>query len=298
MSNSVFRIQVERLQSEGATAFIGKKGELFYDPADGILRLSNGSTAGGVAVAGGSGGGGGGSTFDPTLYYTTTQIDNRFTSLLGTATAQGDTLGELQQNFINYLPLSGGTLTGTLVLAGAPTNANDAATKAYVDSRVSTTTAGYLPTAGGTLTGALFLPLAAPTLANEAANKSYVDSQISTAVSTAVTTVSIDADIDTQTSTGPTTFNLLPTGKKRSFNLTAGGNAIITLNGTGVSTVECGITVRIKPTGAYTVTWPASVKWAGGVAPSDPTANKTSMYVLSTIDNGVTWFGNFAGEFA
>ena len=36
-----------------------------------------------------------------------------------------------------YLPISGGTLTGTLTLAGAPTNALDAATKGYVDSLIT-----------------------------------------------------------------------------------------------------------------------------------------------------------------
>jgi len=37
----------------------------------------------------------------------------------------------------DYLPLSGGTMTGTLTLSGDPTNANDAATKDYVDNSIS-----------------------------------------------------------------------------------------------------------------------------------------------------------------
>jgi hypothetical protein len=37
----------------------------------------------------------------------------------------------------SYLPLAGGTLTGTLVLAGAPTSPLHAATKAYVDQSIS-----------------------------------------------------------------------------------------------------------------------------------------------------------------
>lgn len=37
----------------------------------------------------------------------------------------------------NFLPLSGGTLSGPLFLSGAPTVANGAATKAYVDSQIA-----------------------------------------------------------------------------------------------------------------------------------------------------------------
>jgi hypothetical protein len=49
----------------------------------------------------------------------------------------------------DYLLLTGGTLTGDLTLAGAPTSALHAATKAYADL--------MLPLAGGTMTGDLIL---------------------------------------------------------------------------------------------------------------------------------------------
>lgn len=38
---------------------------------------------------------------------------------------------------VGALPLSGGTLTGTLVLSGNPTNTNDAVTKSYVDTKIA-----------------------------------------------------------------------------------------------------------------------------------------------------------------
>lgn len=38
---------------------------------------------------------------------------------------------------VGALPLSGGTLTGALVLSGKPTNVNDAATKSYVDDKIA-----------------------------------------------------------------------------------------------------------------------------------------------------------------
>jgi hypothetical protein len=75
----------------------------------------------------------------------------------------------------NKLPLTGGTLTGPLVLSGDPTAVLGAATKQYVDARVGGV--GFLPLTGGTLTGALQLPLTAPTATTQATNKSYVDGQ-------------------------------------------------------------------------------------------------------------------------
>ena len=106
----------------------------------------------------------------------------------------------------DYVAVAGGdTMTGTLTLSGAPTNALHAATKDYVDTSIaslvdsspgaldtlnelaaaigddanfSTTVtnsiATKLPLAGGTLTGALILS-GAPTIALHAATKAYVD---------------------------------------------------------------------------------------------------------------------------
>jgi hypothetical protein len=72
-----------------------------------------------------------------------------------------------------YLPLSGGTLTGALVLAADPGAALGAATKQYVDGKV--TAAPFLPLAGGTLTGLVTLS-GPPTIPLHAATKAYVDS--------------------------------------------------------------------------------------------------------------------------
>lgn len=64
------------------------------------------------------------------------------------------------------LPLSGGTMTGHIVLPGNPTVDKQAAPKQYVDTR--------LPLAGGTLTGPLLLARQ-PQVLMEAATKQYVD---------------------------------------------------------------------------------------------------------------------------
>ena len=71
-----------------------------------------------------------------------------------------------------YLPIAGGTLTGALVLAADPGAALGAATKQYVDGKV--TAAPFLPIAGGTLTGPVTLS-GPPTIPLHAATKAYVD---------------------------------------------------------------------------------------------------------------------------
>lgn len=81
----------------------------------------------------------------------------------------------------NYLPLSGGTLTGALTLSGNPSQDNHAANKAYVDSQISGLSSVYVPLSGGTLTGPLVLS-GNPTQSNQAANKQYVDDTLADAV--------------------------------------------------------------------------------------------------------------------
>jgi hypothetical protein len=54
----------------------------------------------------------------------------------------------------SYLPLTGGTMSGPLVLEGDPTGSSQAATKHYVDALAST----EVPLAGGSMSGALNTP--------------------------------------------------------------------------------------------------------------------------------------------
>lgn len=81
----------------------------------------------------------------------------------------------------DFVKIVGDTLTGALILSGPPTGANEATTKAYVDSA----DALKLNLTGGTLTGPLYLPVADPTVATQAAHKSYVDFQINATVAVA-----------------------------------------------------------------------------------------------------------------
>ena len=50
---------------------------------------------------------------------------------------------------------------------------------------------------------------------------------------------------------------------------------------------------QMEITGAstYTITWPASVEWAGGVAPSAPDTGETDIYTFVTDDGGTSYIG-------
>jgi hypothetical protein len=48
---------------------------------------------------------------------------------------------------------------------------------------------------------------------------------------------------------------------------------------------------------ARTITWPASVKWPGAVAPTlTSTLNKIDVYTFLSVDNGTTWLGMQSGK--
>jgi hypothetical protein len=48
--------------------------------------------------------------------------------------------------------------------------------------------------------------------------------------------------------------------------------------------------MAITNTGSYTVTWPTSVKWPGGTAPTQTTGAHTDIYTLTQV--GATIYGN------
>jgi len=48
--NTTYRVLVEKLGAQDATQFIGNEGEVFYDPNNPILKLSDGTTSGGISV--------------------------------------------------------------------------------------------------------------------------------------------------------------------------------------------------------------------------------------------------------
>lgn len=99
----------------------------------------------------------------------------------------------------------------------------------------------------------------------------------------------------TQTATGVNTTVTLANGNVQ--QLTLGASTTISLTGAAAG-VACSLSLYIiqDGVGSRTITWPASIKWPGGVAPSLSTAaGKIDLIVLETLDGGTVWFGARAG---
>lgn len=129
--------------------------------------------------------------------------------------------------------------------------------------------------AGDTLTGALNF---ADQQAVRPEIKDYAETAATNATSGATATIDLESgNVHDVTLTDNCTFtfsNPPATGKAGSFTLI----------------------LRQDGTGSRTVTWPASVDWPEGTAPTISTAaSAVDVLVFVTVDGGTTWLGMLAG---
>lgn len=79
-------------------------------------------------------------------------------------------------------------------------------------------------------------------------------------------------------------------------DITLTGNCTFTFT---AAQTDSGIELYLRQdaTGSRTVTWPASVVWPGGTAPTiTATASNYDKYIFRTIDGGTTWEGGTVGQ--
>ena len=112
-----------------------------------------------------------------------------------------------------------------------------------------------------------------PSAASDALNAPYEKVEAHGTISVATTIAASDGNIHT---------------------FTVGGNITLTLNPNCLTGFCRTLTLVITNGGAYTITWPASVKWAGGSAPTF-TASGVNIVTLITVDAGTTWYGSANG---
>ena len=75
---------------------------------------------------------------------------------------------------------------------------------------------------------------------------------------------------------------------------TLSGNQTLTFTNPPASGTSGSFTLLVTNGGSATLTWPTSVDWAGGTAPT-LTASGIDAMVFTTIDGGTIWYGFAAG---
>lgn len=80
------------------------------------------------------------------------------------------------------------------------------------------------------------------------------------------------------------------------FALTTSGNTTFTFSNPPASGTAYGFVLKLTAGGTHTITWPASVDWAGSTAPDAPASGETDVIGFITYDGGTTWYGFLAGD--
>lgn len=81
------------------------------------------------------------------------------------------------------------------------------------------------------------------------------------------------------------------------FNLTLTGNCTFTFTNPPANSGSFSVILRQDGTGGRSATWPASVDWPGGSAPSlSAGANAVDVLTFFTVDGGTNWNGFLAGK--
>lgn len=80
------------------------------------------------------------------------------------------------------------------------------------------------------------------------------------------------------------------------FALTTSGNTTFTFSNPPTSGTAYGFVLKLTAGGTHTITWPASVDWAGASAPDAPASGDTDVIGFITHDGGTTWYGFLAGD--
>lgn len=104
---------------------------------------------------------------------------------------------------------------------------------------------------------------------------------------------------DTYTITQSVTTADLDCSAANTFELTLDTSLVIGFDNVPASgtSYACSLTVKQDATGGHSITWPSSVVWAGGEAPTlTADASAEDVFVFMTSDNGTTWYGFTSGQ--
>ena len=266
--------------SNGGGALVLRGGDSSYNSASSngavSIRGGNGAgttTGGSVTISGGTGGTAGGALVFKTA--ATTSLTEKFRILANGAWSVG----------------TDGTSYGTSgqVLTS---NGNAAPTWQAVPSSLpaQTSNSGKYLTTDGTSASWSTVSAGSSFTGGTVANATTFSSAVSFGAN-------YDEGVTAISSTSSTTVNC---ALGNNFEITL-ANSITSLAFSGIPSSGrlyfCTLILVQDATGSKTVTWPASIRWQGGSAPTlTTTANKIDLITLFTYNGGTTWMGMVAGQ--
>jgi hypothetical protein len=132
------------------------------------------------------------------------------------------------------------------------------------------------------------------TLSRTVAESSNADAALNLTGSAVVYVSATDADFREET-VGAISSSTLDLSTGNVFSDAPSANVTYVFSNPPATGTAYGFTLKVTPSGTYTVTWPASVDWAGGTAPTAPASGATNVYSFYTQDGGTIYYGFLAG---
>jgi hypothetical protein len=133
------------------------------------------------------------------------------------------------------------------------------------------------------------------TLTRTVAESSNADSALNLTGEAVVYVAATDATFREE-SVGTITSSTLNLSTGNVFSDTPSANVTYAFSNPPATGTAYGFTLKVTPSATITVTWPASVDWAGGTAPDAPASGETDVFTFYTQDGGTTYYGFQAGD--
>lgn len=194
-------------------------------------------------------------------------------------------------------------IVGTVAIENGGTGANSAAVAINNLMPPQATSSGrYLTTNGTSINWA---PVLAGNLSGNTLSPSVVNSSLTTVGTLSTLALSGGTNFGTNYTEGYVSIGATST---TTLDCALGNNFVLTMNTNIISLLftnipgstrlySLNLIVQQSSSGGRTITWPVTVKWAGGVAPTlTGGANKIDVFALVTYDGGLNWLGFVAGQ--
>jgi hypothetical protein len=98
----------------------------------------------------------------------------------------------------------------------------------------------------------------------------------------------VEVGKDTKVTLGSITSSDIDLSTGNYFSDTLAANTTYTISNAGdVQSFQ----VEVTGASTYTITWPSSIEWAGGIAPAAPANGETDVFTISTDDGGTSYVG-------